>query len=126
MTRTVPGPDRDPGNAPPARAAKPWITRVERMIVLAGMAIAAAGTAFSAFTGVGMEFAGALWLAAIAWTVVSSLALALRRLVRDGDRSAFRRHRLPDGRDERIDAATRTGQHAWMEVAEEHERLMRD
>ena len=30
-----------------------------------------------------------------------------------------------DGRDERIDWATQTGQYAYMPIAEEHERLMR-
>ena len=126
MTRTIPGPDRDPGKGPPAHAPRPRFTRAERATVLAGVTIAVAGTAFSAFFGVGLEFAGALWLAAIAWTVVASLALALRRGLRHGDWSAFRRRRLPDGRDERIDAATESGQYAHLSVAEEHERLMRD
>ena len=126
MTRTIPGADRDPDSAPPAPAAWPRTTRAERATVLAGVTIAAAGTAFSAFFGVGLEFAGALWFAAIAWTLVSSLALALRRGLRHGDWSPFRRRGLPDGRNERIDAATESGQYAWMEVAEEHERLMRD
>ena len=126
MTQTIPGPDRDPGNGPPAPAARPRTTRTERATVLAGVTIAAICTASSAFLGVAMDFAGALWLAVIAWTVVSSLALALRRGIRHGDWSAFRRRRLPDGRDERIDAATESGQYAHLSVAEEHERLMRD
>ena len=126
MTQTIPGPDRDPDNESPASAATPRNTRIERATVLAGVTIAAICTAFAPLVGVGMEFAGVLWLAAIAWTIVSSLALALRRGIRHGDWSAFRRRGLPDGRDERIDAATQSGQHAWMEVAEEHERLMRD
>ena len=126
MTRTIPGPDRDPGNGSPAPAARPRITWTERATVLAGVTIAATCTAFSAFVGVGMEFAGILWLAAIAWTAAASLALALRRGLRHGDWSAFRRRRLPDGRDERIDAATESGQYAHLSVAEEHDRLMRD
>ena len=126
MTRTIPGPDRDPDNAPPASAARPQITRAERAIVLAGLVLATAFTVFATVTGFGTATIGALWLAAIAWTVVSSLALALRRGIRHGDWSAFRRRGLPDGRDQRIDAATQSGQHAWMEVAEEHGRLMRD
>ncbi len=126
MTRTNPGPDDNPGKAPPALAENRRITRTERATVLAGVTIAAACTAFSGFAGTGMEFAGALWLAAIAWTAVSSLALALRRGLRHGDWSAFRRRRLPDWRDERIDAATESGQYAHLPVAEEHERLMRD
>ncbi len=98
----------------------------ERIVVLAGLALAAFWTAVASITGFGTAAIGPLWLAVIAWTVVSSLALALLRGFRHGDWSAFRHRRLPDGRDERIDAATQSGQHAWMEVAEEHERLMRD
>ena len=101
-------------------------TWTERATVLAGVTLATVCTAFSACAGIGMDFVGILWLAAIAWTVLSSLALALLRMVRDGDRSAFRRRRLPDGRDERIDAATQSGQYAHLAVADEHERLMRD
>ena len=126
MTRTIPGPDRDPGKGPPAHAPKPRFTRAERATVLAGVTIAVACTAFSASVGVGMDSVGILWLAAIAWTVVSSLALALRRGFRHGDWSAFRRRGLAGGRDERIDAATGSGQYAHLAVAEEHERLMRD
>ncbi len=126
MKRTIPDPDSDPANGPTAKAVRPRITRTERAIVLAGVIIAMACTAFSAFFGVGMDFVGILWLAAVAWTVVSSLALALRRGLRHGDWSAFRRRRLPDWRDERIDAATESGQYAHLSIAEEHDRLMRD
>ena len=108
------------------KGGTPRTTWPERMLVLAGLALAAFWTAVASITGFGTVAIGALWLAAIAWTLVSSLALALRRGLRHGDWSAFRRRGLPDGRDERIDAATGSGQHAWMEVAEEHERLMRD
>ena len=97
----------------------------ERALVLGGFAVAALYTAVSAAAGTGMEAAGALWLAAVLWTVPTSLALALRRGLRNGDWSAFHRYELPDGRDERIDAATQSGQYAYLEVAEEHERLMR-
>ena len=68
---------------------------------------------------------GPLWMAAVAWTVPSSLALALRRGIRCGDWSAFRSYELPDGRDERIDWVSKTGQYAYMRIAEEHERMMR-
>ena len=71
-----------------------------------------------------METAGAAWAIAIAWAVVFSLALALRRGLRRRDWSAFRRHRLP-GNGETLDWSTRTGAYAYMRVAEEHERLMR-
>jgi len=117
MTRTIDGPAQ-----PPRGASRP--TPAERAIVLGGFALAAIWTAVSVGTGSGMESAGALWLAAVAWAVVSSLALALRRCIRDRDWSAFRRHELRDNRDA-VDWSTKTGAYAYMRVADEHERLMR-
>ncbi|MDE0048717.1 MAG: hypothetical protein OXO52_02955 [Rhodospirillales bacterium] len=100
-------------------------TRTERAFVLAGFALAAIWTAVAAGTGASLETAGTAWLAAILWTVFASLACALARGIRRRDWSAFTGYRLPGGRDERIDAATQSGQYAFIEVAEEHERLMR-
>ena len=120
MTRTFPGPGHEPDNG----SAPPRSTRGERAIVLGGVAVAALYTAVSAAAGVGMETTGAVWLAAIAWTVLSSLALALRRGLRSRDWSAFRRHGLPDNGD-LVDWSSKTGAYAYMRVAEEHERLMR-
>ena len=117
MTRTFDG--------PPAPAGTPRSTRTERAVALGGFAVAVIYTAVSAALGFGMETAGAVWLAAILWTVPASLACALARGIRRRDWSAFSRYRLPGGRDERIDAATQSGQYAFIEVAEEHERLMR-
>ena len=97
----------------------------ERALVLGGFAVAALYTVVSAVASIGMEAAGALWLAAVAWTVPASLAVALRRGLRDRDWSAFRGCAVPDGRDERMDWATGTGSYAFLEIAEEHERLMR-
>ena len=97
----------------------------ERAVVLGGFAAAALWTAVSLTLGAGTGAIGPLWIAAAAWTVPSSLALALRRGIRRGDWSAFRSYELPDGRDERIDWATQTGQYAYMRIAEEHERMMR-
>ena len=117
MTRTF--------DTPPAPARASRSTRGERAVVLGGLALAALWTAVAAASGVGLETAGAVWLAAILWTVLASLACALRRGIRRRDWSAFRKYKLPDDRDERIDAATQSGQYAFLEVAEEHERLMR-
>ena len=102
MTRT----SRDPD------AARP--TWRERAIVLGGFAIAALCTAVSAAAGTGMEAAVAIWLAALAWAVLSSLALALRRGLRDRDWSAFRRHQLSDGRGDRMDWVSKTGRYAHL------------
>ena len=100
-------------------------TPTERAVVLGGFAVAALWTAVAATLGFGMETAGAAWLAAAHWTIPASLVCALRRGLRRGDWSAFRNCELDCGRDERIDAATQSGQYAFLEVAEEHERLMR-
>ena len=128
MTRTFDGPVYDPGDGPgddpatPRRTARS--TRGERAVVLAGFAVAALHTAVSVATGAGMETVGAAWLAALAWTAVSSFALALRRGIRNRDWSAFRGNELPDNSDH-VDWSTRTGAYAYMRVAEEHRRLMR-
>ena len=100
-------------------------TRAERLIVLGGFIVAALWTAVAVILGIGMETVGAAWLAAVLWTVPSSLALALRSGFRDGDWSAFRNCELPDNSGERFDWDTRSGEYAYMAVAEEHERLMR-
>ena len=106
------------------RVSRPRATWPERAIVLGGIAGAALCTPTALAFGLDMEIAGAVWLAAIVWTVPSSLALAIRRGLRDGDWTAFRRHTLSDGRDERMDWASRTGRYAYLRVAEEHRRLM--
>ena len=96
----------------------------ERLFVLGGFPVAALYTATSLASGAGTEAIGPLWMAAILWTVPSSLALALRSGIRDGDWSAFRDYELPDGSDERFDWDTRSGRYAYRRIAEEHERLM--
>ena len=97
----------------------------ERAFVLGGFALAALCTAWSAATGAGLEPVAAAWLAACVWAFLSSLALALRSGIRDGDWSAFRGYELPDGSGENFDFGTRTGSYAWLRIQEEHERLMR-
>ena len=110
MTRTFDGPGSQA--RPPQTASRP--TPAERATVLGGFAVAALCTAVSAAAGAGMEDAGAMWLAALAWAVLSSLALALRRGLRDRDWSAFHRHRLSDGRDDRMDWVSKTGRYAHL------------
>ena len=131
MTRTIDGPparrppvpDADPGGQAggPGPARTTW---GERALVLGGFALAALVTAWSAAAGAGLEPVAAAWLAAGAWAFVSSLALALRRGIRDGDWSAFRRCDLPHNT-ELIDWSTKSGRWLDMAVAEENERLMR-
>ena len=117
MTRTI---NRQDGLPAPSRT-----TWAEYAAVLGGFVAAALWTIAAFALDAAVETVGAAWLAAILWTVPASLACALRRGIRRRDWSAFTGYRLPCGRDERIDAATQSGQYAFIEVAEEHERLMR-
>ena len=71
MTRTQGRLARTPARRP--------TTRAERLIVLGGFAVAALWTAVAAILDAGTETVGAAWLAAVLWTVPSSLGLALRR-----------------------------------------------
>lgn len=112
MTRTSQNPD----------AGRPsWR---ERAVVLSGFIVAALATAPAFLLGGDLEVVAALWLAAAVWSFIASLALALRRGLRNGDWSAFRRCEMSDNT-ELADWSTQTGEYAWMAVAEEHERLMR-
>ena len=120
MTGTFDGPKCVSTSSP----AGPRSTWGERAIVLGGPAIAALWTAVSLMLDTGMETVGAAWTIAIAWAVVSSLSLALRRGIRARDWSAFRRYRL-SGNGDLIDWSAKSGAYAYMRVAEEHERLMR-
>ena len=91
-----------------------------RSIVLGPLALAALATG----AGADAALLGPLWLAALAWTVLASLAGALVRRVRHGDRSAFDRYRLPDGPDDGLDMDTRTGLYAYLR--DEEDRLLHD
>ena len=128
MTRTIPGPGHEPGAKPdrvrPASATTRRSTWGERAIVLGGPATAALWTAVSLMLDTAMETVGAAWTIAIAWAVVSSLSLALRRGIRARDWSAFRRCRLPHN-DDLVSWSAKSGAYAYLRVAEEHQRLMR-
>ena len=104
---------------------QPRSTGAERLFVLGGLALAALYTAASLTAGSGTEAIGPLWMGAIAWTAMASLAAALWRGFRHRDWSPFRRYRLPDGSDDTFDWSTRTGSYAYLRIQEEHERLMR-
>ena len=105
---------------------RPRTTWRERLFVLGGLALAALYTAASLASGTGVEHIGPLWLAAVLWTVLASVAHVLWLGLRHGDWSPFRRYRLPDGSGEDFDWATRTGRYAHHRIREQHELLMRD
>ena len=117
MTRTS---DDSAGTPAPARRRSTWR---ERLFVLGGFAVAALWTAASLALGTGAEAIGPLWMAAVLWTVPSSLACALSRGLRHRDWSAFGRHEFPDD-GELFDWSTRTGRYTYLRHRDEH--ILRD
>ena len=111
---------------PPRRAA--WR---ERAVVLGGLTLAVPATPVSFALGADGGIVGFMWLVAVAWTALASLACALRSGFLHGDWSAFsggrRRHGcVPDIRGESFDWNTRTGAFAYMRIADGRERLLGD
>ena len=128
MARPTERPPQDPlPHGPPRRS-----TGAERAFVLGGLALALPVTAVSLVLGADGEAVGFVWLVAVAWTALASLAAALRSGILHGDRSAFRggcgvRHACPaDTRAESFDWDTRTGAFAYMRIRDDRERLLDD
>ena len=116
MTRTQGG-----NTGTPARPPTTWR---QRAFVLGGFGVAALYTAMTAILGTGMEAAGPLWLAAVLWTVPSSLVLALRQGFVHGDWSAFRDHEFPEDDGDLDEWSSRTGRYQYL--ADMEDRLLRD
>ena len=91
-----------------------------RAIVLGPLALAALATG----AGADAALLGPLWLAALAWTVLASLAGAIRRGLRHGDWSAFGRFRFPEDDGEADEFASRTGRYQWL--GDHEDRLLHD
>ena len=86
--------------------------------------MAALYTAASLALGAGAEAVGPLWMAAIAWTVLASLAGALDRGLRHRDWSAFADHGLPGDDGELDEWSSRDGRYQYLGDMED--RLLRD
>ncbi len=112
----------DPPNAPVSRRRHGWRMR---LFVLGGFGVAALYTVGALALDAGRDAIGPLLLAALAWTILASLAGALWFGFRHGDWSAFRKHELPDGRDDRMDWIGRTGRYSYLRHQEE-DRLRDD
>ena len=97
----------------------------ERAFVFGGIAAAGVTSGIGVPLGAGADILGPVWLGAICWAVVASLAHVLWRGFRLGDWSAFREYQPPELNRDAIDWSTRTGAYAYMRIAEENERLMR-
>ena len=95
-----------------------------RAFVLGPLAIAALATVAALGFNTDTALLGPLWLAAIAWMVLASLAGALVRGFRHRDWSVFGRHELPDGRDEQVEWFTQTGMYSYLR--DEEDRRLHD
>ena len=109
-----------PRRAQPPRCNRPRHGRRERLLVLGPLGIALSATA----AGAEPAFLAALWLSALAWTVLASLALALLAGLRRGDWSAFRDHEHREDRDDEMDLDLRVGAYAFLR--EREQRMLSD
>ena len=133
MARISEGPSRDSRpHGSPRRSG--WR---ERAFVLGGLALAAPVTAVLVVLGADGGAVGFVWLVAVIWTALASLAAALRSGLLHGDWSAFRggcgprqacrRHECPpDTRAESFDWNTRTGAFAHMRIRDDRDSLLDD
>ncbi len=116
MKRTCTAQDGSPA---PGRVLRPTTTWRARAFVLGGLAFAAVYTAATLALDAGAEHIGALWMGAIAWTFVSSLAGALWRGFRHRDWSAFSRYELPKDDGELHEFTFKTGRYSWLRKMED-------
>ena len=99
----------------------------ERAFVLGGLGLALPATAALVVLGADAAVVGFVWLLAVIWTALASLAAALRSGFLHGDWSAFRGDgNVPDTRAEGFDWNTRTGSFAYMRIRDDRERLLDD
>ena len=96
---------RNPPSAKPTRRL--WR---ERVLVLGPLAGAVLATAL----GIAEHILAPLCLGAIAWTVLTSLVLALHSWLGRGDGSPFTNYRGERDREDEEDFDSRTGAYHWM------------
>ena len=88
----------------------PRRSRREHVVVLGPLGLATAAI----FFGLGGDILAPVWLAAVAWTILASFALALREGLQRGDWSAFRDCAHHPDREEEADLDMRVGAYAFM------------
>ena len=96
-------------------------SRYARALVLAGPALAFLATILSLAAGSGLRLLGVVWFCAALWCLLTALSCVLWRGFRGGDWTAFKRYRLPDGREERFEWSSRTGRYDWRRELEKQE-----
>lgn len=101
-------------------------TRHERVLVLAGLALALLATPVMLLLSVPAPVIGGVWAFALVWTVVASLGHALWLGFSGSDWSRFQTPCDDRSRQEDFDFATKSGAFAFMRVRGQHEDLMRD
>ncbi len=106
------------------RVAFPTATWRDRAFVLGGLALAAVYTAATLALDADAKHIGPLWMGAIAWTFISSLAGALWRGFRHHDWSAFSRYQLPEDDGEMDEWLFRTGRYS--SLCDMEEELLHD
>ena len=120
---------------PPVGAGRPRTPRRstwrERVFVLGGLALAVPVTAVAPFLDLDGGTVGFVWLTAVAWTALASLAAALRRGLVHRDWSAFGRRGRghewpPDTAAEGFDWQTKTGAFAFTRICDDRQRLLED
>lgn len=101
------------------------LTWEERAFVFGGIAAAGATSAIGAPLGAGVDLLAPVWLGALGWTVLTTIAHAFWRGFRRGDWSGFREAYEPPHHRDTLDLATGTGVGAYRRIAEQNELLMR-
>ena len=97
----------------------------ERAFAFGGIAVATATSGIGAPVGAGTEILAPVWLAALAWTILATIAHAFWRGFRLGDWSAFQEEYEPPHHRDNLDLGTGTGVGAYRRIAEQNEQLMR-
>ena len=93
--------------------------------VLGPLAVAVPVSVAVALAGASGDWFGAVWLAALLWTIGGTFVQALWQGLRHGDWSAFTYCDLPRNDDD-FDFETRSGEFAHLRIRAEHEGLMRE
>ena len=113
-----------PPGTPGTDVPEPAVRRTAAWI-LGAPALALMATVVLTVAGAGADWIGAVWLAAVLWTIVATFVQAMWQGLRHRDWSAFTYCELPRN-DEDHDWATRSGQYAYLRIRADGEALTRD
>ena len=121
-----PTPHISPPPGPNGSPSAARTTAVGRVLWVQGpLAIAVPVSAALILAGAGADWIGAVWLAALLWTIGATFVQALWQGFRHGDWSAFTYCDLPRNDDD-LSYFSKTGKYAHLRIRAEHEGLMRE